>query len=97
MHPGSGRAAEVVLSLHVNCNFTNRSGELSTIWERPKVEVLTDAEPLVRRAIARARRMGGTNLAVDIFDDLACRLVWRARVKAQSPSNPTSSPSSQVT
>lgn len=61
--------------------FTTPSGELSTIWERPKVETLREAETLVRAAIAKARRLKGRDLRVDVFDDLACRSVYRGRVK----------------
>lgn len=69
------------MSLHAMVCFTTPSGELSTIWERPKVETLQEAETLVRAAIAKARRLKGRDLRVDVFDDLACRSIYRGRVK----------------
>lgn len=69
------------MSLHVMVHSTTPSGELSTIWERPKVETLPQAEALVRSGIAKARRAGGVGLKIDVFDDLTCRSVFRARLK----------------
>jgi len=63
----------------------DRDGALSTIWKRPPVSTLAEAEPLVRSAVATARRAGSTNLHIDVYDDLACASIWRGRVKP-SPS-----------
>lgn len=69
------------MSLHTAVHFTTRSGDLSTIWERPAVQTLREAEVQVRTAVAKARRIGGRELKVDVFDDLACKSVFRGRVK----------------
>lgn len=69
------------MSFHSQCHFLTPSGELSTIWERPKVETLAEAERQVRAAIAKARRLGGRNLKVDVYDDLLCRAIYVGRVK----------------
>jgi hypothetical protein len=69
------------MSLHVMVHHTARDGGLSTIWQRPKVETMGEAEKLVARALAAARRDGGRDLRIDIFDDLRGASIWRGRVK----------------
>jgi hypothetical protein len=63
------------------CHFLDRAGQLSTIWERPKVETIEAAEPLVKSAVAKARRIGGTSLRIEVYDDLLCKLAFRGRPK----------------
>jgi hypothetical protein len=72
------------MSLHVMVHHIDRDGSLCTIWQRPPVETLAAAEPLARSAVAAARRLGGTQLKIDIYDDLACASVWRGRPKPAS-------------
>lgn len=62
-------------------HHTARDGSLSTIWQRPSVDTLAAAEPLVMSALAIARRAGSTGLHIDIYDDLRCASIWRGRVK----------------
>jgi hypothetical protein len=68
------------MSFHPMIQANDRSGNLTTIW-KPKVETLEAAEPLIRRGIIEARLAGSTGLRIEIYDDLACRLAFRARVK----------------
>lgn len=68
------------MSLHPTINFTAPTGDLSTIWGA-KVETLEAAEPIVKRAVSKIRRQGGKNTLVEVYDDLADRVVWRGRVK----------------
>lgn len=56
------------------------TGELTTTW-CPKVDTLEATEPLVKAAVAKARRARGTKLKIHVYDDLADRVVWRGRVK----------------
>jgi len=69
------------MAFHAMVHLTGRDGQLSTIWERPAVATLAAAEPLVKSAIAKARRVGGKNLTIDVYDDLAGACAWRGRVK----------------
>jgi hypothetical protein len=68
------------VSFHAMVHADDRAGDLTTTW-CPKVEVLEAAEPLVKAAVARAKRIGGRNLRIEIYDDLACRLAFAGRVK----------------
>ena len=69
------------MSFHAQVNFIDPAGSLSTIWERPKVETLEAAEPLVKAAIAKARRAGGKQLRIEVYDDLKCGLAFSGRPK----------------
>jgi hypothetical protein len=79
---GVGWAEDLALSLHVMIHHTLPDGQLSTIWKRPPVADLNAAERLAKQAIHEARRAGGTNLRIEVFDDLTCKSAYRARVKA---------------
>ena len=70
------------MALHIMVHHHDRSGQLSTIWKRPAVSDLAAAEPVARQAIAEDRRLGGTKLVVDIYDDLKCVSAYRGRLKA---------------
>ncbi len=70
------------MSLHPMVHARTAAGELTTIW-CPKVEAIEAAEPLVRAAVAIARRQSRHDIRIDIWDDLTCVSVYRARVKEQ--------------
>jgi hypothetical protein len=74
-------AAALAMNLHVMVHHTLPDGQLSTIWKRPAVADLSAAEPLAKQAVHEARRAGGSNLRIEVFDDLLCRSAYRARVK----------------
>lgn len=51
-------------------------------WDRPKVDTLEAAEPLVIAAAAKARRAGGAQLRIEVLGDLKCGLAFAGRVKS---------------
>jgi hypothetical protein len=69
------------MSYLAQVNFTDRDGHLSTEWIRPAVEVRTDAQPAVMRAIGQIKRRGGTQIRVDVADDARWTTAFRYGVK----------------
>ena len=76
------RSGEEAVSFIPMVHFSDPSGALSTIWGwNDAAQKIEAVEPFIKRSVAQARRAGGTELRIEIYDDLADRVAFRARVK----------------